>query len=153
MKTCNCQQFELYAAEGAVPHGRRLEPSELQDFVDQLREHPYFERNFPMVGRVDAFSKKTDRGGSVGWYEKANEGGVIDMAPCHHTELVVLHEMAHVLAQARYGSQAHCPWFARTYLELVSTYLPESYLPLYEAFVAGGIDFDHRSYVPAGIEL
>lgn len=153
MSKRSCQQFELYASETAVPGGRVIPPADLQAYVDQLRENPYWERNFPNVRRIETNSKRSDRGGSVGWFEKELECGVIDMAPVHHQELVILHECAHVLASARYGSQAHCPWFARTYLELVSTYLPDSYLPLYQAFVAGGIDFEHRSYAPAGIEL
>jgi hypothetical protein len=148
-----CQQYGLYAAERGVPKGRTLLPGELQAYVDQLRESDYWQRNFPQVLRIEAHALSSSKTGSVGAWFPEDGCGQIEMAPCHLCELFVLHECAHVLGAARYESQAHCPWFSRTYLELVSCYLPESYPALYDSFVSAGIDFEHESYVPAGIQL
>lgn len=154
--SCSCQQFELYGAEAPISRqfGRLIPAAELQRYVDDLRDLPYWERNFEKVLRVDCFVRKTDRSGSVGaWHEHRN-AGQIEMAPCHLTELYILHEVSHVLAAARYGSHAHCPWFARTYLELVYSKLGgEASTALLAAFDAAGVDHDTRSAVPAGVEL
>jgi putative metallohydrolase (TIGR04338 family) len=65
------------------------------------------------------------------------------MGPGHRCELVVCHELAHVLAGARFGSQAHCPWFGKVYLECVYLIMGvEAWTALREAFVAGGIEFN-----------
>lgn len=46
-----------------------------------------------------------------------------------------------MLAEARYGSHAHDPWFARTYLELAYQVLgSEVYQDLYSAFEERGIE-------------
>ena len=150
---CSCQQFELYSAEQQI-RSRPVPAADLQRFVDDLRETSYWERNFPNVRRIECHVRRSNGKGSVGWFEKELDCGVIDMAPVHLTELYVLHEVSHVLASARYGSQAHCPWFARTYLELASVHLPsETYLALQASFDRGGIDYDHQSSAPAGIAL
>lgn len=61
----------------------------------------------------------------------------------HDNELIVLHEVAHVLCDARYGSQSHDPWFARIYLELVCTAMgSEAYVSLWSAFKQLGVDCD-----------
>ena len=148
-----CQQYGLYAAETGVPQGASVSPADLQEYVDLLRESPYWQRSFPQVLRIETFSRTADGTGSVGGWHPELNCGTIEMAPCHHCELFILHEVAHVVSAARYGSQAHCPWFSRTYLELVSCYLPESYPALYDSFVSAGIDFEHESYVPGGIQL
>lgn len=140
-----CQQTELYAAEAAAPLGRTFaSEEELQCWVDKLRDDPYWQRVYPTVKRVDCFARKQGAagGGSVGWYDADKMGGVIEMAPVHMNQRVVLHELAHVLAEARYGSKSHDPWFARVYLELVAIFLHEAYLPLYRSFTARGISFD-----------
>ena len=150
MKGHECQQFELYAAEGTVGSDK-IAPADLQRWVDDLRDLDYWQRNFPQVLRVECHVRRSNKDGSVGgWYE-ADGCGVIEMAPIHLTEMYVLHELAHVLAAARYGSQAHDPWFARTYLELVSARLgPDVYVPLYDRFTACDIDHDTDNAVPAG---
>lgn len=148
-----CQQYGLYAAEMGVPKGTPISPVNLQAYVDDLRESSYWQRNFPQVLRIEAHALTADGNGSVGAWSQEDGKGIIEMAPCHLNELFILHEVAHVVSAARYSSQAHCPWFSRTYLELVSYYLPESYPALYDSFVAAGIDFEHESYVPAGIQL
>lgn len=149
-----CQQFELYAAEGTADRGQRIAPGDLQAWVDDLRELPYWQRNYEEVLRVEAHVLRSDKDGSVGGWFPENGCGQIEMAPCHLTELYVLHEVAHVLASARYSSHAHDPWFARTYLELVSARLGGAvYEELYQAFTARGIDHHTDNAVPGGLPL
>lgn len=138
-----CQQFELYAAEASVRRGRTLPADDLQAYVDELRDLPWWDSNFRKVERVDCRVRQTDREGSAGAWDSERQVGVVEMAPGHLTELIVLHEVSHVLAAARYGSRAHDPWFARTYLELVSVVLgPDAYLELRAGFRGQGVDFE-----------
>lgn len=154
MSTQSCQQFELYAAEAAIDGGGTIAPADLQRWVDELRDLPWWERNFPQVLRVETHVRRSNRDGSVGGWHPEDGCGQIEMAPVHLTPLYVLHEVAHVLAAARYGSHSHDPWFARTYLELVSVRLGSGmYEELYRAFERGHIDHDTESSAPAGIPL
>jgi putative metallohydrolase (TIGR04338 family) len=138
-----CQQDQLYAAEAAAPFGRTFATEEeLQSWVDGLRDNRYWQVLYPQVRRVDCFKRARAGKESVGWFERDRACGVIEMSPTHMNQRVVLHELAHVLAAARYGSTSHDPFFARVYLELVAVFYPEGYLPLYESFAARGIEFD-----------
>jgi hypothetical protein len=152
---CHCQQFELYTAEAEGEHGEWIPPSSLQAFVDSLRETAWWERNFPQIIRVETHVRREDyQGGSVGYWKPHLGAGLVDMARCHLTELYICHEVAHVLADARYGSKSHDPWFARTYLELVYCTLgSDTYLALKAAFDRGGVDYDTDNSNPAGIAL
>lgn len=154
--TTSCQQFELYSAEAVVAsaHGRAIDASDLQSYVIQLREADWWQRNFPMILHVEAEALAKSSSGSVGAFFPAKSAGRIEMAPVHLVELYVLHEVSHVLASARFGSKAHDPWFAATYLQAVSTYLgPEAYLMLRESFDRGGVDYAGVDFVPAGREM
>ncbi len=129
-----CQQYELYASERPVDHGKFYQnKKDAQAFIDSLRDNQWWEDEYPQVVRVEVrFISRPD---SVGVWEPENHGGVMEMAPIHRCELILLHELAHILADARYGSQAHCPWFARTYLELVYRVMgSETYQQLYTSF-------------------
>jgi putative metallohydrolase (TIGR04338 family) len=139
----NCQQFELYASEASIPRGREFTSvEEMQRWVDDLRENPWWERFYPQVLRVEAVFKPSGSCSCGGWTPSMG-GGRIEMLPCHRNELVVCHELAHVLAAARFKSKAHCPWFAKTYLELVYLVMgTEAWTALRESFVAGGISFN-----------
>lgn len=151
-----CQQDELYAAEHTVPHGKVIQPGDLQDWVDALRDLPWWDRNFPQVLRVECHVLTTNKNGSVGGWYPQDGCGVIEMAPVHLNEMIVCHEVCHVLAAAGYNSHAHDPWFARTYLELLSQVRPDLYVNLYDAFTKGGIDFHFRGEglsVPGGMPL
>ena len=89
------------------------------------------------------YARPKNRKEFVGWYEPHNRAGACEMLPCHWNELVVLHELAHVLASARFGSTSHDPAFARVYLELVALVMgPSAYVPLYEAFEQHGVNHD-----------
>lgn len=152
----SCQQFELYAAEGRVRTGARIARGELQEFVDQLRENPWWERNFPQVRRIETFVRgpRAAAKGSVGSWYPQQAAGLIEMAPVHLNELFIIHEVCHVLAAARYDSRAHDPWFARTYLEAVYSYMgPRAYAELLAAFTAADVDHDTYSSVPGGVQL
>lgn len=147
----SCQQYELYAAEECFEHDRPVE--DLQGFVDAMREHDWWDRNFPNVLGIEAHVDGR-RASSVGFFDDAARGGLIDMAPKHVTELFTCHEVAHVLASARYGSKSHDPYFARTYLELVCTVMGSAaYVELRAAFDQARIDYEHESYVPGGIQV
>lgn len=148
MSTCRCQQFELYAAERQVPEGRRFASvEEIQRFVDGLRDTWWWRQWYPQVLRVEAYKRPSRMKESVGSYSAANRAGVIEMLEVHWNELVILHELSHVLASARYGSRSHDPYFARVYLETVALVMgPDVYRALYDAFEAGGIEHDADDY-------
>lgn len=150
-----CQQWELYAAESAIAAKTREfeDAADMQKFVDDLRELPYWERNFENVLRVE-MRVVPGRAESVGTWDAEHSAGVCEMLPVHCCELYALHEVTHVLAAARYGSRSHDPWFARTYVELVSIVLgPERYLELAAAFDEHGVDFDTSNSASSGIAL
>jgi putative metallohydrolase (TIGR04338 family) len=158
MSTCTCQQFELYAAEEPLSHlhGRALSSEELQSYVDGMREHPWWDRNFADVVRIEAYTRPPSwEGGSVGSWHSEHAAGKIEMSKYHMVELYVCHEVAHCLAEARFGSKSHDPWFARTYLELVYTVMGSAaYASLKSAFEHGGVDHDTaQSFVPGGVAL
>lgn len=138
--TMRCQQYELYAAERRVPLGRQFGgPEEIQAWVDRLRDTWWWQMWYPQVLRVEAYSRPGARDSVGSWHPEMN-AGKIEMSRAHWNELVVLHELAHVLAAARYGSRSHDPWFARVYLELVALVMGSaSYQALYHAFGDAGI--------------
>jgi putative metallohydrolase (TIGR04338 family) len=139
-----CQQDDLYRAEDLVwprSSGRVLSVPDAQALVDGWRDLPWWQENFPNVKRVEVNRRDSARGGSAGRFHPTEAAGVIDMAPQHMTPHVLAHEVAHVLAEARYGSRSHDPWFARTYLQLVYLALgSETYKALYDAFEEVGVD-------------
>jgi len=149
-----CQQFQLYAAEANLPLGEVFDTlDELQAFVDGLRDLSVWRRQYADVMRVECHLRPSGSGSVGGWREESG-CGIIEMLTPHRNELFVLHEVAHVLAAARYGSHAHDPWFARTYLELVYEAMgSEAYAALAKSFADHGIDHDHDSGIPSGIVL
>jgi putative metallohydrolase (TIGR04338 family) len=152
---CSCQQDEVYAAENDVTPGRRILSQEaLQQFVDDLRDTDYWQRNFPDVRSILAICDPRRKArGSLGRWNGDGDGEIL-MSPVHMYERIVLHEVTHVIACARYGSHAHDPWFARTYLELVYAIMGgDVYAELKAAFITGGVDHDTDNAVPGGIAL
>lgn len=143
------QQSDLYRAEeealAELPQELRKKWSEqeAQARVDEWRDLPWWGERFPMVRRIEVYERNHGKAGSCGGFFPEASAGVIDMAPQHMNPLFVCHETAHVLSEARFNSQAHDPWFARTYLHLVYlTMGSEAYISLYKAFERHGID--HR---------
>ena len=95
-----------------------LHDMRIVELVDNLRNEWWWEKFFwkgPVRTEV-VFSHRAD---SVGWYDKDNDAGVMDMGVSHHNVKSILHELAHVLAHAINDSHAHDPFFARTYAVLV----------------------------------
>lgn len=137
-----CQQYALYESEGTVPRGRDLDLDGVREFVDRLRDEDWFRERFPMVDYVEV-GGRGGRGDSVGgWFPDAGAGR-IEMADGHLCELYVCHELAHVLAAARYGNGSHSPWFARIYATLVFLGMGSAaYAKLAAAFDRDGIDWD-----------
>lgn len=140
------QQQDCYAAEVAADNGRRFgSVAEVQTFVDGLRDTPWWtSQGFHLkVLRIEVGSSRSKKFGGVGWFDKDANAGRIELTKYGLCERVVLHEVAHVLAQAIHGSKSHDPWWARTYLTLVSCVMgAEAYLTLQASFDLHGVDYD-----------
>lgn len=145
MIATKCQQDELYRAEETLPQQGRLFHSitEIQQFVDGLRDELWWNTlGYWAVPRIEVGIKPARSSGSVGWWDASKQGGRIEMLRVHWTELIVLHEVAHVLAEAIHGSHAHDPWFARIYTNLVYGVMgSEVWQQLVTAFDAHGIKY------------
>lgn len=139
-----CQQFELYASEIGVPRGPRFDSAqEAEAWISEVRETRWFQDNFPNVRFFEFHARDRRRRESVGAFVPLDHTVLCELLPEHLNALDACHEAAHGLAEARYDSHAHDPWFARIYLELVYLMLGSStYDTLREAFVRGGIDHD-----------
>lgn len=139
------QQDALYAAERSVSPGRQFATyEELQRFVDELRNTEWWVREYPMVRRVEVGeADQRITSGSVGsWYADRGAGRIEMMRNGHMNLQSVAHELAHVLAAAKWGSASHDPAFARTYVNL--TYWlrgSEAWLELQTAFDRNKIDY------------
>lgn len=142
-----CQQYELYAAESEGDRGRQFRSlAEIQSFVDALRDTWWWQRWYPKVLRVEV-GKPASKKASVGAWFPENNTGKIEMLEVHWCEQYVLHELAHVLADYRFKSQAHCPWFARVYMELVHNVQGSAaFVQLHGAFDRHNIKHDPDHY-------
>lgn len=138
-----CQQDAVYTAEVDLPPGRRFRTlQELQDWVDDLRGTWWWEMRYARVSRVEVGPTRKGAVSSVGWFEKDKWAGRIEMSRVHWNVRDVTHELAHVIASALHESQAHDPWFAREYINLV--YLisgEEAWLRLAAAFREHGVNY------------
>ncbi|MDE2100426.1 MAG: hypothetical protein KGL39_24450 [Patescibacteria group bacterium] len=145
------QQLTLYDAEAEVSPRRTFSSEEeMQQFADEIREADWWQRNFPQVRRIEVYFDDARDASAARWHPE-HGAGVIGIAAHGHTDLTLMHEVAHVLANARYGEATHSPWFARTYLEAVYTYMgAEAYAELRAAFERHGIDHDTDNSNPAG---
>lgn len=117
-----CQQTELYASE--AKHGLRGRSfdslEEIYEYVNALRDTWWWQRYYSDCLEVQVIGHLKGNSGSVGGWYPEDQIALLSMHEAHWCEQYVLHELAHPLAALRYGSQAHCPWFARVYMELVS---------------------------------
>jgi putative metallohydrolase (TIGR04338 family) len=138
------QQSKLYAAEASVPTGRSFSSvTEIQAWVDGLRDTWWWQMWYPQVLRVEVTSRPARMNDSVGSWHPDMGAGQMEMMRVHWNQQVVVHELAHVLAAARYGSHSHDPYFARVYLELLALVgLTPMYAEMYEAFERAGIAHD-----------
>lgn len=139
-----CQQSEAYAAEQYAPTGPAFDSLEhVQRFVDELRDHPLlrWHDHWPNVLRVEVGPTRRNSRESVGWFEPEMNAGRIELAYSQRFMRVVLHELAHVLAEAEWSSEAHDPGWARTYLELMYVVMgSDAYTQLRDAFEAKGVE-------------
>lgn len=157
MKT---QQHDCYAAEGVLGSGRQFKSvGDVQKFVDALRNEPWWTSQgyAHAVLRIEvgaADGRKVGKAIGVGWYDRANEAGRIELRPAGLNMKTVVHEVAHVLASAQHRSKAHDPWWARTYLTLVSFIMGgDAYLTLQRSFDVHGVDYDVCTGRPGVIAL
>jgi putative metallohydrolase (TIGR04338 family) len=151
------QQQECYAAERELRGGRAfMSVEEVQSFVDGLRDLPWWTaQGFHLaVARIEVGKSRSKKHAGVGWYDAEMGGGRIELTGVGLNMKTVLHEVAHVIASAKYGSKSHDPWWARTYLTLVSYVMgTESYLTLQSAFDGQGVDYDVTTGRPGVIAL
>lgn len=142
-----CQQRAVYRSESRVPITRRFDDAaHVQRHVDALRDTWWWRVWYPQVRWVEVRPRRGRD--SVGAWNGRGGVGDMELIGEHLDGLSVLHELAHVLAGARWNSRSHDPWWARTYLELVYLDLgSEAYAALREAFEADGIE--HRAEPPA----
>lgn len=142
MKT---QQEECYAGEAHLERGRVF-PSvtDAQHFVDALRNTPWWTAHgFHLaVPRTEVGAAGEDKTMSVGWFDKDMGAGRVELTSGGMCERVVLHEVAHVLASAKYSSKSHDPWWAKTYLTLVACVMgSDAYLALQRGFDTHRVDY------------
>lgn len=135
------QQYALYAAEASVPSPERFASAEeAEAWVNGFRDSWWWQRWYSQVKYVEVHTRP-GRTNSVGSWHPKDGCGKMEMMRDHMHKRVLIHELSHVLAAARWGSHAHCPWFARVYLELVYLMIgPGSYLALHTAFERHGIE-------------
>ena len=138
----SCQQYEIYGAQAEAPEGRTFTSvEEMQSYVDSLRDTVWWQRHYSNVLRIEVYDRPTGKKDSVGSWVPLNAAGVIEIG--NPRERTVLHEVAHVLAAARFGSKAHDPYFARIFLELVAHVMgSEAFVALHAAFDKHGIEHD-----------
>lgn len=138
-----CQQDELYRAEDLIEHGEMFQShAEIERWCNSLRETWWWSRFYPRVEVIEV-TPSTDPRASVGAYYEGEGLAVLNLHEVHFYEHYVLHELAHPLAKARFGSTSHDPFFARVLLEL--TFLvrgQEAWEDLGRAFEQYGIVID-----------
>lgn len=138
MKT---QQEEVYAAERTLlERGTQFDSIKaVQAYLDDIRDRLWWD--YPDVVRVEVYGANKSQAG----YDRKTNAGLIELHPKQMDQHTVLHELAHVLAQARDGSQAHDPWWVRTLLIL--TYWErgsDAFVELREAFLAHDVVIDPK---------
>ena len=139
------QQQDCYKAEAVAPYGRRfMSVAEVQSFVDSLRDEPWWTaQGYGLkVPRIEVGKSNSKKHAGVGWFDADLGAGRIELTGAGLHMRVVLHEVAHVLSMAIHGSKSHDPWWARTYLTLVSYVMGgDAYLTLQASFDVHGVDY------------
>lgn len=150
------QQLDCYAAEAGLDVGTRfVDVGAAQRFVDGLRDTPWWQlQGYSLhVLRIEvhpAHHAVTRWAAQSTWYP-SKSAGKIDVTQNGLNTLVLLHEVAHVLADAIHRSTGHDPAWARTFLTLVSYVMgSDAYLALQRSFDAHGVDYDAPRAPQAG---
>lgn len=138
-----CQQQQVYAAERTIDQGSRFtSAAAVQTFVDELRDTWWWIKWVSNVKWIEVRLDRRRRSSSAR-FDVEDEAGHITLNVDNPNIRLVLHEVAHVLAEARHRSMSHDPWFARVYYEI--TYLVrgvDSAQELAIAFDEMGVDYD-----------
>ena len=143
------QRNKVYTAERVLmdTYGRRnLTISECQQYADKVLASAFVRRHFGTVtvniehGRGGGFAYR-----NVSWFDTYYEvwryGNRITLGKWARREIVVLHELAHVLAPA-WHTAAHGWEFCATYLNLVRHFLgAEAHDVLKDSFKANRVKF------------
>lgn len=160
------QQMRVYQAEDRVitayrDHLRLEDHDATVQWVEEQLEAAWFARDYWMIDRVDVREMidgevdvaDVDQGmGAVTahsrWYPELRVGD-LSIGRDGRNKLVVTHELAHVLVEARYPrdepGNGHNARFARTMLETTYRTLGSNfYLALYEAYQDWNVDADPR---------
>lgn len=149
--TVRTQQEEVYTAQRVLPAGLRFDGrADAQRYVDTLRDEPWWEQFFPLVEDVEVHVGPCGAGwGGVAAFHEGERCGVIQLDPNGGmTQATIVHELAHILANAHRESTGHDPAFVRTFLELVyHTYGSEAWQGLKASFLQHGVVIDEREDV------
>lgn len=135
------QQNEVYAAQEVLPPGRTFTAlDEIQTYVDELRESYWWPA---WVLRIEVQPISQRFRGLAHWH--TNEGaGVIGISKDGMNLRTVVHEVAHVLADAR-GSSGHDPLYCRQFLELVYHCMgSDQFIKLRDSFEQRGVVHDQE---------
>lgn len=131
------QRSKLYKAENTVD-GIFFQPTYLasiagcQQFVDRIVRKRWFQRNFN-IKKVTVHPKRNNA------YARGGYGNVW-LPRWARTEMVILHELSHVVTLTQH--EFHGPEYAGTYIYLVEKVIGEDKArELTEAFRAYGVDW------------
>lgn len=140
------QQLDCYAAQEALPRGQAFASlEEVQRWVDDLRDTPWWHlQGYSLhVLRIEVQPYRSAKFAGCAQWCKEDNCGVIALTPDGRTVRTVLHEVAHILADAAHDSTGHDPAWARVFLTLVSCVMgPDAYVTLRESFDAHGVSYD-----------
>lgn len=139
--TVRCQQDEVYAAENkAGGWGRDLTIDEARGYATDLVSESWFREQWGRVLDVEVNGRRARDG--VGHWDEKTWVGQVELGPGVRNERTLLHEIAHVVAAAQHGSNAHDPAFVGIYLELCYRRRGvEVWTALREAMLANGVEW------------
>ena len=129
----------VYAAEATLDPGRAFGAVvQVQDYLDALCANDWWSERFPSVVRIEAVGIRSRCVEAVGRPDPDRNAGVIGVTAPGRKELIVLHEVAHVLCCPDAG---HGPHWVRTYLELAYRLMgTKTWSMLRAAFLTRGVD-------------
>jgi putative metallohydrolase (TIGR04338 family) len=129
------QRRRVYDAEKNVELGRRISDIwDIQVYVNSITSMPEFRNRFPRWHHIEVKDGRGCRralGSTDGW---------IKMPIWSRNEMIILHEMAHVVS-AQF--ERHGPAYCGNYLWLIHRVMGEKvYFQLRASFLAHGVKFD-----------
>jgi putative metallohydrolase (TIGR04338 family) len=140
--TIKTQQQQVYRAQRDVPLGRRFKSiTEVQEYLDGMRDTWWWHRWYWRIPRVEVYAATTEKTSMAGW-DEANNAGLIILHKENRDQRALVHELAHVVAEALHNSHAHDPAYCRDYANL--TYLimgGDAWLKLQEGFEREKVEY------------